>query len=124
MTASPVTQPVPRPHLRADYLALIDAGVLVDLAGRLLRWRSCPYCGEYPLAEGVTCPIQMACPSCDAPAGRSRCRRPSGHDTASLHTGRVQAAHRRDEERIAAGDLSLPAPWPPDPTPPAANHDP
>ena len=108
-----LTQPVPAPRFEDEYWALVQAGVLIDVAGRPLVWQDCPWCGT-PVAVGTTCPISLACPlpGCGARAGRRRCLRPSGHEATQLHRARVRAAERIDEDRIAAGALFLPAPWP------------
>lgn len=96
-----------------EYWALVDSGVLIDLAGLPLIWHDCPLCGTRTVV-GTTCPISLPCPlpGCGARAGRRRCLRPSGHEAAQLHRARVQAAERIDEDRIAAGAVFFPAPWP------------
>lgn len=106
-----ITQPVPAPRFVDEYWLLVEAGVLIDLAGRPLRWRSCPLCGTR-VVPGTTCPLSLPCPQCGARAGRRRCLRPSGHEAAQWHTARVRAAERIDESRIAAGAVFFPAPWP------------
>ena len=106
------TQPVPAPGSVTALEELLAAGVLVDLAGRPLRARPCGHCGASTVGE--TCPWSLRCPGCGAGPG-SPCRRPSGHNAAELHTGRVAAAAEIDVRRELDGDPTLPAPWPPGP---------
>ncbi len=105
-------QPVPRPKTLREYLRLLAAGTLINLAGQPLQSSPCRWCSDTTVGE--TCPMSVPCPACLAIPGR-RCRRPSGHDPFSasrVHDSRVAAAVRRDEEREQAGDPTLPARWP------------
>lgn len=104
-----VTQPVVAPLYLAEYLELLAAGTLIDRRGQPLGTVGCSWsCGGR--ADGFTCPLSLACPSCHARPAQ-RCRRPSGHE-ADPHVGRLHEAGKVDRQREERGDLTLPAPWP------------
>jgi hypothetical protein len=111
----PCVQPVAAPASAAELQALLDAGVLVDLAGRPLVARRCG-CGRRTLGE--TCPQVIPCRTCGQVGGRPGrpCFRPSGHQAADWHAARVAAAAAVDVERERAGDPTVPASWPPPPS--------
>lgn len=105
-----VVQPVLAPGNDKDYARLLHDGVLIDLAGRPLTWEPCPDCkGEG--TSGVTCPMALECRHCGAKP-RRMCKRPSEHDAAELHKARYDDAEADNKRRAAAGDLTVPAPWP------------
>ncbi|MEV6925510.1 hypothetical protein AB0M46_13570 [Dactylosporangium sp. NPDC051485] len=112
------TQAMPRPRTQNRYRELLAAGRLVDLAGRALTERHCPWCNATTI--GATCPLSLPCPTCHAAAGR-HCRRPSGHQVygGGVHASREAAAATADRIRQRDGDPDLPAPWPPDLVPAA-----
>src|SRR2546423_12332414 len=103
----PAVQRVAGPATRAGYEALRAAGRLVDLARRPLRVTRCEHCRGTTVGE--TCPQSLPCTTCGAEPGR-RCTRSSEHE-AACHAPRWRAAERVDNERAAAGDPTLPAPW-------------
>jgi hypothetical protein len=109
MTATPRVQPVSAQTISAELTALVAAGTLVDLAGRPPVSSPRDWCGGATV--GDTCQMSLDCPSCYLHGGRagSLCDQPSGHTAAEPHRSRLAAA---DDARQAAGDLTLPAPWP------------
>lgn len=103
-----VVQPVPPPRTREQHDRYWRDGVLIDLAGRPLRKRACEQCdGEH--AGGEPCHIEVVCPGCGSTA--RHCYRPSGHE-AAWHAERVAELERLIGLLIAAGDLTIAAPWP------------
>lgn len=114
-----VYQPVPAPGSARRYDELVLSGVLVDMAGNPLVVGKCSVCGNEPTVLNITCALAVECPSCPAGVGQ-RCMRPSEHRMSdqfgSSHQRRTHAAAAVDDARIAAGDLTVPAPW----APPAA----
>lgn len=111
MTPS-VVQPVGPPASRAQAVEWFNAGVLVDSAGRTLDSRSCVLCGGVHWG-GEPCFREVRCPNVDCQSTGLRCRRPSEHDASDWHKARREAFEAECRRRIAAGDLTLPAPWPP-----------
>ncbi|QCX82215.1 hypothetical protein C9F11_43175 (plasmid) [Streptomyces sp. YIM 121038] len=103
-------QSVGPPSTRAQERAWRAAGLLVDVAGRVLpaTARPCTFCDGQDIND--TCPASMACPTCSA-TPRQRCRRPSGHIAEQWHAGRVRAADLEDQRREGHGDTTLPARW-------------
>ena len=107
---SSAVQPVADPGNATDYVRLVAAGTLIDLAGRPLCWEPCPDCqGER--TSGMTCPMAVPCRHCGAKP-RAKCKRPSDHDAAEPHKARYDDAEADNKSRAAAGDLTVPAPWP------------
>lgn len=102
-------QPVPAPVYLSEYQQLLAAGVLVDRAGRPVSGRRCATCDG--LVDTYTCPGALPCPRCGAHSGQ-RCRRPSGHTADRWHAARTKAAEAIDQQREAADDPTLLAPWP------------
>jgi hypothetical protein len=105
-----------RPTTVEDFVALLDAGLLITTGGKQLIRRDCPDCGSLLLGSrhaAETCWCAVACPRCRAPAGR-RCTRPSEHNVfdGRPHDSRVRAAQADTERRALAGDPDLPARWP------------
>ncbi|MHC3392836.1 zinc finger domain-containing protein [Streptomyces lavendulocolor] len=107
------------PSTRAEERGWRAAGLLVDVAGRVLP-ATAPLCGFCDGEDiGDTCPASLTCPTCKA-TPRQRCRRPSGHTAEQWHCSRVRAADLEDQRREEDGDTTLPARWadtPPAPTP-------
>lgn len=98
MTADVVYQPFSRPELVADYLE--QRGGMIDTHGNPLVNAYCAPCRtEHFTVEPHL--AEVPCPTCGSTA--SRCRRPSGHDTAEWHRSRAEAFWRLCDEREAAG---------------------
>jgi hypothetical protein len=118
--AGRVFQPVPDPGDPRLYAQLVLAGALIDLAGRPLLVQPCqhgPGCpAEYHVLN-VTDPMTLECPHCGRGPGQP-CQppRPSEHRPPSVtdrpHRERELAAQEDMDRRAAAGDLTVPAPWP------------
>ncbi|MER5608236.1 DUF6884 domain-containing protein [Micromonospora tulbaghiae] len=107
----PVTIPDgPTPEVEQQrYAKLIEDGVLIDGAGAPLRQEKCWLClvrRPHQITSGVTCPYAIDCPTCEAKPNQA-CGTTSG-----LHDRRIILAQEVDQARAAAGDLSVPAPWP------------
>ncbi|MFE9121477.1 hypothetical protein [Streptomyces sp. NPDC007172] len=98
------------PSMRAEERGWRTAGLLVDVAGRVLpaTVQPCASCDGEDL--GDTCPAFLTCPTCKA-APQQRCRRPSGHTAEQWHRRRVRAADLKDQRREEDGDTTLPARW-------------
>jgi hypothetical protein len=105
-----ITQPHPKPTLMVDFLAMVEAGELVAMDGSRIVPKPCGRCKD-SVNLGDTCPASVECPDCHSTA--VRCKRPSGHEAASWHKARIEAARAIDDQRQAAGDPTVPAPWPP-----------
>jgi hypothetical protein len=101
----PRVQPVPRPATGTELMALVEAGVLVNMAGQPLRARWCLPCDGVHV--GTTCPRAMYCWGCETHAGKPCTTLKAGH-----HQERVDAAQQRDRDRQAEGDPNVAAPWP------------
>ncbi len=56
----------------------------------------CEWCGAE--VGGGVCPWSIACPGCGAAPG-ARCKRPSGHDAADMHSVRYLTAEAMGEPR-------------------------
>jgi hypothetical protein len=102
---------VARPRTAAGLTALVDRRALLDLAGRTLVRQACS-CGGWHLG-GEPCHVEVRCPDCRSTA--RTCKRPSGHDAQTWHNARWAEYERVTAARAAAGDLTLPAPWAPEP---------
>jgi hypothetical protein len=127
-----VVQPVPDPGDPAMYAQLVLAGVLIDLAGRPLRTVPCEHGARCPAGYhivNVTDPLSLDCPRCHRGqgqlcrfprpfAGRRRLPRPSVVWPYRLHPERERFAQLSMDWLAAAGDLTVPAPWPTRPDPP------
>ncbi|MFG1872101.1 DUF6884 domain-containing protein [Micromonospora arborensis] len=106
------------PSDKAAYDRLLLEGKLVDMLGRVLTAVDCELCDvrrPHQKTSGITCPYEVLCPTCRAEPNRP-CERPSGHKLAEafggLHKTRQELAFKVDDARLAAGDMTVPAPWP------------
>ncbi len=118
---APIYQPVPDPGNSSDYAKLVRDGRIIDMAGRPLEIGTCSVCGKPDTILNITCVRAVPCPGCPAKVG-GPCQRPSEHriDDGFAHRKRQLAAQAVDDERAAAGDLTVPALWRPRTPAPAA----
>jgi phage FluMu protein Com len=104
----------PAPQTIAEFVDLLERGVLITTGGKQLVRRPCLRCGNKLLgsADGLeTCWCEVDCPTCHAVEGRN-CRRPSEHDVPGrAHDSRWRVARERTEQRASAGDPDLPTLW-------------
>lgn len=132
----PVYQMIAEPNgsSESQVADLVRRGVYVDVAGRVLDWVDCPclaIVGDFQVSQvvahrkitGTTCTVEVECPRCSSPAGRS-CDGAFGHfdwmfGGPSVHHERRELADLDEDFRRAGGDLTLPAPWRPDLAPTA-----
>lgn len=102
-------QPVNPPATRAEFVVLRDTGQLVDLAGKPIRLMDCHLCQGQHLGK-EPCHTLIRCPDCHSTA--RHCHRPSEHEAAGWHAGRIEAMEALIDRLVAEGETRIAAPWP------------
>jgi hypothetical protein len=99
-------QPVPKPATYDEYEAVKP--LLIDTAGNPLKSAWCGRC-QHSHFTVEPCAADVPYPQCGSTG--VRCLRPSEHEAAAWHRGRVVAFDKLRDELEAAGYPQV-APWP------------